>query len=279
MARRIVKAARGLRRVSEGGRLSQGEAPGAPAGRRGRPGDVEHARRLPSVRRGCQGTFHRLPAARICRRAARGPHDRRRRAAPGHPGLQPRLAAQARRGGSLSRRRHGNAGPRRDRAAGRGRGRTRLSRDPAAALSVGRFRRPGRRRPALHAPGAARAGARSLGRLQAQGAGLRVQPPADPRHAHCLAGHAAGGRDEHRPVRQPCRAGRRRGRADRRLPAAECAGRSPPTTPAPIASTGGASATISCSTSRKAERLSPTARRDASTFAAASRSAHLAAGR
>ena len=144
---------------------------------------------------------------------------------------------------------------------------------------VGRFRRPGRRRPALHAPGAARAGAGPSGRLQAQGAGLRVQPPADPRHAHCLAGHAAGGREEHRPVRQPCRAGRRRGRADRRFPAAECAGRSPPTTPAPIASTGGGSATISCSTLAKAERLSPTARRDASTFAAASRSAHLAAGR
>ena len=278
MARRIVKAARGLRRVVEGDRLSQGEAPGAPAGRRGRPGDVEHARRLPPVCRGRQGTFHRLPAARICRRTARGPHDRRRRAAPGHPGQQPRLAAQAGRGGSLSRRRHGDAGPRRHRAAGRGRGRARLSRDPAAALSVGRFRRPGRRCPALHAPGAARAGAGPSGRLQAQGAGLRLQPPADPRHAHCLAGHAAGGREEHRPVRQPCGPGRRRGRADRRFPAAECL----------------AGAAYDACADRfdwrrighhlvqhlaKAERLSPTARRDASTFAAASRSAHLAAGR
>ncbi len=72
-----------------------------------------------------------------------------------------------------------------------------------------------------HGGGPDRAGARPAGWVQAQGAGLRVQPHSDPVDADRLARHASPGRAQHRIVRQPRTPGGGCCRADRRLRRAE----------------------------------------------------------
>ena len=138
----------------------------------------------------------------------------------------------------------------RNRVADRGaRSRPAMSPICGGASPPCRLRRAGGRRPAIHARRAGRAGAGPSGWFQAQGAGLRVQPPAHIVDADRPARHAVGGGTQHRSVRQPQRAGRRRCRADRRFSQTQCAAGYSPMPPAPTASTGAASVAISWRTS------------------------------